>query len=364
MSRRRAIVKAVAVGLTVVAAAAIGWSTKGDAGSSGPPPPVPTGTAPVVRTDLTTTQQVNGTLGYPAGTDVVSQTTGTAFTALPAPGTVIDRGQTVFEVDGRVVPLVLGARPAWRTLGPGVTDGPDVRQLEENLVALGHADPVHLTVDDHFTAATAASVRHWQQTLGWRQTGTVRVGDVVWAPGPIRVAGVPVTVGMPAAAGTIVLHTTGLDRVVTVTLPVTSEHLVRPDDAVTVHLPDGTTTPATVASVSGSAASPPSDGNTASQPRAVDATVEVTASLTQPEAAGQLDQTPVAIDITEASVTGVLAVPINALVAPADGGLAVEVVDGADHRLVAVHTGLFARTMVEISGAGITAGTMVVVPAP
>jgi hypothetical protein len=368
MRKRRAVAIAAAIAVAAAgAAAAIMVVNRGDTGSAATASSTPatssaTGTTQVVRTDLATTQQVNGTLGYAGAADLVNQTEGTAFTALPVPGTVIDRGQTVYEVDGRPVPLLFGPRPAWRTLAVGVTDGPDVHQLEDNLVALGYADPVHLSVDNHFTAATAAAVRRWQHGLGRLQTGVVHVGDAVWAPGPLRVGVVPVAVGTPAHAGTVVMHTTTTDRVVTMTLPVTSEHLVKPGDAVAIHLPDGSTTPGTVASIAALAASPPnSEGGP--PPRAIDATVDVTATLTHPDAAGTLDEAPVAVDITDAAVHGVLAVPINALVAPPGGGFAVEVVDGASHHLVTVHPGLFAQTMVEITGAGIAEGTTVVVPA-
>jgi hypothetical protein len=59
----------------------------------------------------------------------------------------------------------------------------------------------------------------------------------------------------------------------------------------------------------------------------------------------------------------VLAVPVSALVALAGGGYAVEVVHGAARRLVAVQTGLFANTRVQVSGRGLTTGTRVQVPA-
>ena len=74
------------------------------------------------------------------------------------------------------------------------------------------------------------------------------------------------------------------------------------------------------------------------------------------------DQAPVNVNITDQSVHGVLAVPINALLALSEGGDAVDVVDGGTRRLVGVQTGLFSNTMVEISGPRITEGTLVEVP--
>jgi peptidoglycan hydrolase-like protein with peptidoglycan-binding domain len=351
----------LAVSVAAVAAVAAGVGTLAAHRGRGDPPSATssTSTAKVIRTDLSTTLSVNGTLAYLGQGDLVNQTNGVAFTALPAPGAVIGRGQAAFEVDGRAIPLLLGARPAWRTLGPGVTDGPDVRQLEENLVALGFADPKVVIVDNHFSAGTTAAVRRWQRSLGRPATGRVAVGDAVWSPAPIRVGAVPIQLGSPAAAGTVVATVTSTVRGVTVPMLVSQLHLTQAGDAVHVDLPNGAATIGTVSAVS-PVASDRSDGPPNGQP----AEVDVTVALADQNILGSLDQAPVTVDITDASVRGVLAVPVGALVAPADGGFALEVVDAGVHRLVSVQVGLFARTLVQVSGPGISAGTTIVVPSP
>src|SRR5579863_5314333 len=73
-------------------------------------PGIATQTAPVVRTDLTNTVQVAGALGYGGSWEVVNQAAGTAYTALPATGTIMRRGQRLYEVDGTPVTLFYGAR--------------------------------------------------------------------------------------------------------------------------------------------------------------------------------------------------------------------------------------------------------------
>jgi hypothetical protein len=88
----------------------------------------------------------------------------------------------------------------------------------------------------------------------------------------------------------------------------------------------------------------------------------MTVRLTQPAAAGHLDQAPVSVNIVSAQARDVLAVPVSALVALAGGGYAVDVVQGGAAHLVAVRTGLFAQTLVQVSGAGLTAGLRVQVP--
>ncbi len=83
-----------------------------------------------------------------------------------APGTTIGRGGILYRVSDAPVRLLLGAVPAYRDFGSGMSDGPDVRQLELNLVAMGF-DPHHrMTVDRHFSAATAAAIRRWEASWG------------------------------------------------------------------------------------------------------------------------------------------------------------------------------------------------------
>jgi multidrug efflux pump subunit AcrA (membrane-fusion protein) len=154
-----------------------------------------------------------------------------------------------------------------------------------------------------------------------------------------------------------VLDATSTTRVVSVSLSVSQEYLVHTGDAVTVVLPDGKSTATghvrDISSVATAAAQNSSSGPT----------VGVAITLDNPASSGRLDQAPVNVNITDQSVKGVLAVPINALLALAEGGDAVKVVapDGT-RRLVPVQTGLFSSTLVQISGAGISEGTVVEVP--
>ncbi len=93
----------------------------------------------------------------------------------------------------------------------------------------------------------------------------------------------------------------------------------------------------------------------------------MTVRLVRLAAVGHLDQAPVTVNVVSAQARDVLAVPVSALVALAGGGYAVEVLPGlagpgsAGH-LVAVTTGLFSQTLVQVSGPGLTAGQRVEVP--
>jgi hypothetical protein len=326
------------------------------------------GTAPVVRTDLVNTIQVGGSLGYAGAYTIVNQAAGTAYTVLPAPGTTIRRGRELYEVDGTPVTLFYGATPVWRALSVGVAAGRDVAQLDRNLIALGYG--AGLVVSDYYTDATAYAVGLWQAARGLPVTGTVPLGQVAYASGPLRITGVTPVLGSPPQPGTSIMTATSPVPVVLADVPVGQEYLVKAGDSVTVTLPDGvSTTPgvvtsvASVASASGSA----SDGGGAaaeqsSGPGSSQDTVAITVRLTHPDAAGNLDQAPVTVNIVSAQARDVLAVPVSALVALAGGGYAVDVVQGATAHLVAVQTGLFSQTLVQVNGAGLAVGMTVEVP--
>jgi hypothetical protein len=131
---------------------------------------------------------------------------------------------------------------------------------------------------------------------------------------------------------------------------------------VLITLPDNSTTPGHVSYV-GTVATVPSDqnGGGTSSP-----TIVVDVAPDHAAATGRLDQAPVDVSITTATLRNVLAVPVNALVALAGGGYAVEEVESTGvHQLVGVKVGLFddAAGMVEVSGSGLAAGQRVVVPA-
>jgi hypothetical protein len=332
----------------------------------------PASTAKITRATITNTVQASGALGYAGSYTVVNQAQGTAYTRLPAVGSVVRRGQALYEVDGAPVTLFYGGRPQWRALYWGVTPGPDVAQLDRNLIVLGYGK--YLTVSEHFTGATAYAVGLWQQATGRTVTGTVPLGQVVFAPGPLRVTGVTPTPGSPPPPGAAVLTATSTSLVVTAALPVTQEYLVHVGDRVTVTLPDGVSTaPGTVSAVSSVASSgggdqgqngpgPAPSGGPGSAPE----TVTVTIRLARPQAAGNLDQAPVTVNIVSAQARDALAVPVSALVALAGGGYAVEVVHGsgahATTTLVPVRTGLFSATLVQVSGPGLAAGQDVEVP--
>jgi peptidoglycan hydrolase-like protein with peptidoglycan-binding domain len=242
-----------------------------------------------------------------------------------------------------------------------VSSGHDVYELQANLVALGLA-PSALRVDDSYDWVTATAVRRWQASLGLPQTGIVRPGDAIYEPGPIRVTTVEPSTGMFAQPGQPVLEASSTQHTVIVELNVALEGLVKVGDAVTVGLPDGKTTAAATVTAIGSVAVAPSGGGQG-LPQNATATVTMTITLTDPAAAGTLDQAPVTVGIVNDVHKGVLAVPVTALVAQANGTYAVQVVAGGTRRTVTVTTGLYDdRGLVEVASSDLQEGMQVEVP--
>jgi peptidoglycan hydrolase-like protein with peptidoglycan-binding domain len=326
--------------------AAVGFGGKGAAtpARAARPP----ATATVTRTTLVQTEDVDGTLGFGDATLVKAYAAGT-LTWLPAAGATVGRGQQVYRVDDKPVPLLFGTMPLYRILRPGLT-GNDVKELESNLSALGYHG---FTVDSEYTTATADVVRQWQEDLELEQTGTVAPGQVVVATGPIRVAQHQLLPG-DAARGPLLTYT-GTTRIVSVDLDVGKQHLVRKGLTASVELPDGTKVPGTVTAV-GAVATTHASGNQQVT------TIEVTLAVADQKALGALDEAPVTVTLESQRRADVLAAPVNALVALTEGGYGLQAVSGETSRYVVVKTGMFAGGKVEVSGADVTAGMVVGVP--
>jgi peptidoglycan hydrolase-like protein with peptidoglycan-binding domain len=100
-----------------------------------------------------------------------------------------------------------------------------VRQLQENLLGLGFEGD-GLTPSGTFDDATLAAGKAWQASLGVPDTGVIDLGEAVFLPGAIRVAGHSVAIGDTVTAGLQVLSATSTDRVVVGTWPPTTRRSV------------------------------------------------------------------------------------------------------------------------------------------
>jgi hypothetical protein len=294
-----------------------------------------------------------------AESSATSYGSGSSYTKLPGPGRIVRRGQALFAINGEPSLLLYGSTPAWRAFRAGMSPGADVAELNKNLQALGYS----VFSGDGFTSETSAAISALQRAHSITPTGTLDLGAVVFEPGALRVKSVMPTAGQAVQPGPL-LTGSSTSHDVSVALDAAQQSEVEVGDRVTVTLPDNSTTAGVVTSV-GKVASTPSSGQGGGGGSSTP-TINVEVRLLDPRAAGHLVEAPVQVSITEQTARHVLAVPVEALVALAGGGYAVEVVaaDGT-HHLVAVTPGLFddAQGLVQVAGSGLAAGQRVVVPA-
>jgi peptidoglycan hydrolase-like protein with peptidoglycan-binding domain len=354
----------IPIAAAALAAAAVGaaWATAaGDSGSSADDTDTTSGaraTATVQQRDLVQHETVDGTLGYDDTETLYAQAMGTV-TALREPGSVVQRGQALYWLDGKPVTLMYGKVPMWRRLDASSSGGRDIRQLERNLVALGYDPSQKIDIDDEWDSATTAAVKRWQDDKGFPETGSVELGQIAFLPGPRRIGQLKTTRGALLQPGGEVVDTSSTRRIVTVDLDADKQSLVKKGDKVEVELPDGSTVDGRIASV-GKVAESETDPQTGEQS---EPTIPIEIRLVPGAKTGGLDETSVDVSLQKDRAENALTVPVSALLALAEGGYAVEVVvAGGSTRLVPVEPGMYADSIVEISGDGIKKGMKVVVP--
>jgi hypothetical protein len=316
----------------------------------------------VVRTDLASFILTQGTLGYTTSPPVVNGLSGT-YTSVLTPGTVVQPGQTLYRVDNEPVVLMNGAVPAWRPFAAGMTDGPDVEELEANLILFGDAHGLFTQPAAHYGPAAVAAVERWQTALGVPATGSVDLGSIAFEPTVVRIDATTIALGQPATPGGLPYQVTTTTR--TVSVPLTpNDPTVVVGQQVSIQLPSGVTTPGQVTALGPPppSASSGSASTSSSSSSGSNASTVLTVTPAHPEATGATNGEAVQVALTVQRVRHVLAVPIAALVALAGGGYGLEVVEpSGQHRLVGVNAGVFAGGDVQVSGSGLTPGTRVVV---
>lgn len=347
-------------GAAAVIAGATGWLAAGrdDAGASGDQGgSVPTGTALVERRDLVDREDVDGTLGY-GGAGSVSAIGAGTITRVRREGATAARGDSLYSLDGRATGFVMyGSVPAYRALDAKADPGPDIRQLERNLVALGYDPYGRIAVGTHWDAATTAAVKRWQDARGVEQDGRVELGEVVFCDGPVRVGKHALGVGDRAQPDAPVTKLTSRRQIVLAPLEASRQATVREGRRVSVVLPDGDEVPGRIASIGRIA----EEGN---PEEGGEATVELRVRLLGKRARRlALDRAPVTVSVASSTVRDALAVPVTALVATGAGRYAVELeLPGGRRSLLPVEPGAFADGYVEVGGRGLRPGQRVTVP--
>jgi peptidoglycan hydrolase-like protein with peptidoglycan-binding domain len=306
----------------------------------------------VVHGDLEGSTTAQGTLRFADPRSTQSARAG-IVTGLPEAGSVVSPGEQLYAVDNVPVVLLRGRLPAWRDFAAGMSAGPDVKQLEENLRALGYLDA---EPDETFTWDTTEAIMDWQEANDLERTGELGLGSVLFASGDLRVGTLTASIGSQVAPGAELFEVTGTSQVVSLDLRLDDQRLAEIGNPVTVRLPGGKETSGTITSVG----TPTETEDSTGQQQTV---IPVVVSLDSPKAAAAFQEASVNVDIPSERRKDVLSVPVGALIAitPEQFGIEVVRADGTTHQ-VPVTTGLFAGGRVEVSGDDVEAGQRVVVP--
>ena len=314
-------------------------------------------TATVTRGDLVGETTVQGTLHYADSYTLKSAFEG-IVTALPTPGTTLTQGSHVYTVAGNNTYLLHGATPAWRAFEEGMSDGEDVTQLETALSELGYFEA---TPNAHFDWNTIAAIKKWQKALSLPQSGSLPLGTVLFAPEDLRIGALKARVGDNATMETELFTASSSRQVISANLKLSDQALGVVGNSVTVRLPgSAATTTGTITSVE-----PPreKDSEEGSKETTKERIIPITVTPDDTSALEGLQEASVSLGLTSQTRTGVLSVPLGALVALSSDQFGVEVVDEkGEIRRVPVTVGLFAGDRVEVSGDEIAEGQRVVVP--
>lgn len=382
MDVNRRILIAVVVGLVLVAAGgavALTWPRPQRAQAT-------TGRVPGVATTVVRRQSISvrdaipASLRYGSPRPVALARTG-VITWLPSPGVHLRPGNVVARVDDEPVVLMAGGLPLYRELDTLGEVGRDVREVVSNLEAWGFPvddepapgttvmaplDGSGQTGETGQGAASGAAapsaapstypvvlgagqavvtrgfldaVAEWRRSLGMVPQGGVGPGDVVVEPGPVRVASLPAAPG--DASPTTALTVTDTTPFIAADLDPGEAADLRVGQRVTVVRADSSTLAGRIAGI-GTAPADPSDPGGSPQAELRIALRGRSAGVRRGALDGDLQ-----VRVPTVTRKDVLVVPVDALLALAGGGYALQLPSGA---LVRVRTGIFSDGLVQVRG--------------
>lgn len=341
------------------------------------PPTPPTARAEITSGPMTAETTTRGKLRPVVQRDVVA-TSGGVITELPAADALLVPGTVAHRIDTKPVVVMAGSMPAWRDFAVGMTPGPDVRQLEENLRTFGYLDA---EPSEDFTWHTKWAVRSWQRDLGLPAQDSLSKDLIMFAAEPLRVGAFEHQVGERVDAGAKVYRASGAAMEVAATIRPADAELAPVGTAVTVEFPGGTSAEGTVTSVGAAEEQKPEAGAEAGGTGEV--LIPIVVTFADQSAAAGLSLVSVSLRFSTVVRDDVLTVPVDALIPIEDDEFAVELpaatgtagahggsrashtTDGSGsskRQLIPVEVGAFASGLVEISGEGIRAGLEVTVP--
>lgn len=291
---------------------------------------------------LVESDDYNGDLGFGEQRSLTARVEGT-ITWLPAEESIVDPGEVLWEIDRQPVIYVNGDLPMYRDLYQGVKKGDDVEQLEQFLIDEGFG-PDGWEADDTFNRTTRNAVTAFQKERGMTQSGVLGPAQLVVGREPLRIAATA-NLGDDATGGPVLTVT---DAVAEVTMSVTSRQLptFQRTPNVVIVLSDGQELSAVLSETKATPA---------------DEEGRFGYSLTYVVDGEIGEAQPVKVRIEQVLAEDALTVPVDALVALAEGGYAVEVQTESRLVLRAVEVIDFDDARVAVEG-DLAVGDLVVVP--
>lgn len=353
--------------LGTVAVLAAGAGAGAFASKTGPfaPEPKPTASAftgatdTVTRGDLKGETSVTGTLRYADPHKLKSGFDG-VLVQVPSSGTVLTHGDVIYSTGSEYAYLMHGAIPAWRSFEAGMENGEDIRQLETILQGMGYFEN---EPDNRFTWYTTNAIMKWQKAVGLPQTGTIPLGRMVFVPGDLRVGTVSARVGDRVGVDSEICDVTSTTQVVESNVKLSDQRLAVVGTAVTITLPDATTTTGTISAVGTPTEKSSGSGSGSGGSETKERVIPITVTLDDASATTNFQEVSVTVALPSETREDVLSVPVGALLALTPNQFGVEIVESdGTTRKVPVTIGLFAGGRVEVSGDDIAEGTRVVVP--
>ena len=268
--------------------------------------------------------------------------------------------------------LMFGNTPAWRDMKEGIAPGEDVHQLKLNLIALGYGTIKTLGSDWNFNPATTAAITKLQADMNLILSGEILLGEVVFTPGTslVKSSSTLKSVGDKMNVGTELFYLTPIEKVETkiesdgsvkiqreslqaveIQVDVSDRGLVNEGSKVEIELPDESLVEGTVREVA----------TLAVVPQEGDPFLEVLIAVEGTTEYFEWTGATVTINVTKELASGVLASPVNGLLALLSGGYALEIVTATGTNLIPVETGIYADGWVEVSGPGLQPGTEIIV---
>lgn len=308
--------------------------------------------ASVTRGDLIEETEGNGTVGF--GDTATLPIDGDGLvTRTRESGEIVNSGDELLRIADRPVFLVEGSQPLYRELRRvssserdaagdkiGLQEGADVEQLQRFLIAAGFDDKGRLEVDGTFGLTTQRAVKDWQRSVGHPATGKVDRGQIVFAPGAVRVETAP-SVGEAFSEVTV---TAGSPRI-SLTVKANQRSFYEIGASVEIESAGASAT----GTVVDQKRTIGDDGSTGYR---IDIKLDAGEDLGNAEA--------VKVTAKNVKASGVLTVPVRALIALAEGGWAVQVDTPSGVQLTAVELGDVVEGTAEITG--VDEGASVVVP--